>query len=359
MCIRRQSALFVVLMMTAASTARAAPHQPVPQKSAPASAPAAPAESIEELVQNADSQLDRLAALDADDRDAIEQTWAEVENALQSLEARAPDHARLAYLKARAMAYTGRNGDAVTQIRRFLDSREGRNEWKAHRLLGDLFVDEFPQLSRSAYGKALELNPGEPSVLFGLSRCAHKLGQMDEAVTLARRAVEAQPDARYFAHLARLFAARRQWPEARQAALLAVDHARQTLRDHPGRRAPAAELDVQLRNLVDVLQLRMRDVVPNADDYLELAGALAERAANANLLANFDRVSILAQAVRHLHPDAPVALREQYATALVEVGRRRDAADEFAAILESDPSSAVAVYWLERLKNNAADSSAP
>lgn len=359
MVFRRQSALFTIIPIVAVSTAHAAPQQSGPQQLAPASAPAAPAHSIEELVQSADRYLNSLEILDADDRVAIEHTLSDLESTLQSLEAQAPDHPRLPYLKARALASAGRDGDAVTQVRRFLESREGRNEWKAHRLLGDLFVDEFPQLSRSAYAKALELNPGEPSVLFGLSRCAHKLGQIDEALSLARRAVEAQPDSRYFAHLARIFVARRQWPEARREALAAADHARRALRDQPGRRAAAADLDVQLRLLTDVLQVRLRDIDPTADDYLELAGALAERAANANLLSHFDRVSVLAQAVRHFQPDVPVTLREQYATALVEVGRRQDAADEFSAILETDPANTVAVYWLERLKNTADAPSAP
>lgn len=356
MCIQRQSAFLAILMCVPALTARAAPRPSSPQDAAPASAPA---DSIEELVQKAGIQLDKLEALDSDQREVIEVTWSDLQSSLQTLEVQAPDHPRLAYLKARSLAFAGRNGDAVTHIRRFLESREGRNDWQAHRLLGDLFADEFPQLSRSAYAKALELNPGAPSVLFGLSRCAHKLGQLEEAVSLARRAVEARPDTRYYAHLARLYVARRQWPEARQAVLAAVDHARRALRDQPGRRTAVADLDAQLRLLTDVLQVRLGDVAPTSDDYLELAAAMADRAANANLLAHFDRVSVLAQAVRRFQPDVPVALREQYGTALVDVGRRREAADEFAAILQADPANAVAAYWLERLKNAADAPSAP
>jgi len=70
--------------------------------------------------------------------------------------------------------------------------------------------------ARSLIKKALELNPGEPSITDSLGWVEYRLGNRDEAVRLLREAYRGQPDAEIAAHLGEVLWVNGQTDEARR-----------------------------------------------------------------------------------------------------------------------------------------------
>lgn len=317
--------------------------QPV-NKAQPGIPGIAPAETA---VRSATDLLERWERVE--DPDNIPALVEELRAHLETIHTAAPDSPWLPYLLGRIYALTGRQGEAVTQLRKFVETREGRNEWRAHRLLGDLFVAEFPQLARASYAKAAELRANEPSVLLGLSQCAFKLGHLDEATGLARTAVQSESTPKAHAHLARMLLAQKKLEDALREATLGVELAKAAVGDRPGVASLVQELDTELRLLIDILQARINEPGSRAADYLDLAELIGERAENARLLSLYDRVRVLAIGVKTMSPSTPARLIEEYARALEAVGRKDQAIAEFERLLAMEPTSTAAGDGLNRL----------
>lgn len=270
----------------------------------------------------------------------------------------------LHYLNGRMLALGGRGGDAVASLRRFIETREGRNEWRAYRLLGDLFVLEFPQLAKANYRKALQLKPDEPRVLLGLSRCASLLGRADQAVRLARRAVDTGDGDKLVAvhQLARTLMALKRWDEAQAEALKAVDLARKRDADTPGAVRPIRALENQYKLTIDLLRARVNDTADPqvlAELYLLLARTVRERARNTVRLSDYEVLDLLRTGIEKTGTNPPPRLRQEYAIMLARVGRRDDAIVEFERLLEADPFSPAASEWLARLRGEEWKSDGP
>jgi Flp pilus assembly protein TadD len=95
----------------------------------------------------------------------------------------------------------------------------------AYNALGYSFADRNVRLpeARTLIKKALELSPGEPSIIDSLGWVEYRLGNNDEAVRLLRDAYKGQPDAEVAAHLGEVLwvsgktdEARSVWREARK-----------------------------------------------------------------------------------------------------------------------------------------------
>ncbi len=296
--------------------------------------------------------LSAMTALEEGDQSQISPAvFEETNRLLTALRVADPAHPRLTYLVARFNALAGRSGDAIEQLRRFVDTREGRNEWEAHRRLGDLFVNEYPQLAKASYERAGELKANEPAVLLGLSNCAYKVGQLDEALRLARQAVEAdgRKTVRVIGHLARMSIAKQQWSEAEKASAQAVELALKKVEAAPGRRRPLEELDSQYQLVVDLIQSRIAEAAAGPDDYLRLAGFFRKRNELAAKLNLHECLRIVETGVNAL-PSPPARLLEEYAVLLAEVGRTDDARASFEKVLALDPANVTAAQWLERLR---------
>ncbi len=175
-------------------------------------------DSVAEAIRSATRLLDELDT--AEDGQRAQTLATKVEDHLDVIRTADESNPWLAYLYGRMLAKTGRQGDAIQQLRRFTTTREGRNEWHAYLLLGDLFVGEFPQLAKANYQKAQVLNQGESDVILGLSKCALKLGHTKEAIALARQAVKANPtqSAKYRIQLVQALRRLGQWDEAAREA---------------------------------------------------------------------------------------------------------------------------------------------
>lgn len=315
--------------------------------------------SVDEALRAAQETLDRLE--EADGEAAVRALLDEVSRHMAALQASDPDHPRLPYLFARIYQVTGRNGDAIDQLRKFVQTREGRNEWRAYRMLGDLFVEEFPRLAKANYEQAAALKAGEPSVLYGLSLSAIGVGRQEEALRLARQAVESDDEGTvaYVSHVARILLSQQVWDEAERTAQSSLELARRAMRDNPSRSDPIQAVDAQYALLMEIVQSRLAanpqsaeptdvDAIEIAGLHLRLAGFVRERMRLASILSQHQVLGVLEAGVRRTSPDTPVDLLEAYALALADVGRPDDAFDTFQRILAANPQNARAAEWLQR-----------
>ena len=312
----------------------------------------------------AQEALDRLE--EANGEAAVRAILDEVNRHVADLRASDPDHPRLSYLLGRIYQVTGRGGDAIDQLRKFVQTREGRNEWRAYRMLGDLFVEEFPRLAKANYEQAAALKAGEPSVLYGLSLSATKLGRQEEALRFARQAVESDDAGAvaYVSHLARILMSQQAWEDAERTARSSLELARRAMRDKPSRSDPIQVADAQYALLMEIVQSRLAaagprsaeptgvDAVETADLYLRLAGFVRERMHLASILSQHQVLLVLEAGVGRTSPDTPVDLLEAYALALADVGRSDDALDTFQRILAASPQNARAAEWLQRHRDS-------
>jgi len=264
----------------------------------------------------------------------------------------APDNPWPGYLQGRMLAMTGRHFDAISLLRKFLETREGRNDWQAYRVLGDLFVQEYPQLARSQYQTAQRLKPDEPTVLYGLSLCAYFLGNVGEATDLARRAVDAdrRQSLRLLRHLVRVLSANEDWAEAARTAVEALHLAQAEARAEPELQESWQAVDAQYQLVIETFQKRLTGAPGTDEEYFELVEYIRLRADNVKRLAVYDVLAVLEQGVEDTAPDTSPALREKYAVALAEAGRREQALEEFAKVLVDNPASVTATDWLSRLR---------
>jgi tetratricopeptide (TPR) repeat protein len=311
-----------------------------------------PAPTAQELFQAAAKELERAETLD--ESELTSGVLSDVNRSLVALQGAERTHARLPYLYGRLYALAGRRGDAIEQFRRFVETREGRNEWEAHRRLGDLFIEEFPRLAQGSYERAAQLKAGEPTVLVGLSLAAYKAGRIDEAVRIAKEAADAdgRKSVRVVSHLSRMHIAKQQWAEAERAAQTAMELAEAGVKAKPGSRGPLRTLDSQFQLLSDLLWARVNERAATADDYVRLAGLIRKRDELGSRINLHEVLRVLEAGVNATAPNTPMRLLEQYAVTLAEVGRADEAIASFEKLLAADPSNVTATEWLARLRES-------
>lgn len=284
---------------------------------APNTKPLSTAEHIQKAIELLDS-LDNPT--ESQDTKAI---FDEINQHVIAVQTAEPANPWIYYLLGRSYAARGRSGDAIDQLRRFVETREGRNEWKAYCLLGDQCVGEFPNLAKPNYDKAAALKNNEPLILMGLSRCAQKMGDLDGALNLAKAAVEADghKKAIYVANLAKMYSAKKQWADAESAGQEAYKIADADARRHPRLRPVLETLDSEAQLLIDILRPRMGESGWNAEDAVRLVGYMRHRADTSRRLSLYDAFQVLEKAIKQF-PDAPQKLLDEYN----DVTRELDAA---------------------------------
>lgn len=318
----------------------------------PPGSAAAPAASTEPAIEAA---LRLIAQRDERrDGEGVRVATAELDRAVERARAESAGDPRLNYVLGRWHAWNGRSGDAITALRKYVDSRDGRNDWRAHAALGELFADQFPQLAKSSFDQASALTSDEPIVLFGLARCAEKLGRGSEAIGHARRLVEIAPEPRYRAYLARLYFAQRQWDDAEREARTALNTALERAQHRPD-----LSLDVDIegfyRLLIDMARARLVENPQDAEQYMTLARLTMQRADHVRLIALREALAMLQLGMDTLKEGAPPRLEEAWATALGECGKHEEARAAWARILARDPTHAVAAEWLKKLEDGESD----
>lgn len=310
---------------------------------------------VARLLEDADNLLNELEARRsvAPDDPAL----SRVKTIAQEVSALAPANPYLTFLRARYMVLTGFGGDASLKLLEFVDTPQGQTEWRAYRLLGDSFLQEFPRLAKSNYKKAAALNPGDAGVLFGLSVCELKLGAIAGAVRLARETVRAdgRVTIRYIAHLARVLQAQERWDEALHEAENAMGMARsETERDQVSRR-PWESLSSQYSLVMSILRARIAARGKNfANDFVRLDTCLRQQLRVREKLVLHDFLRLVESGVRSSEPGTPLKLLLLYGRLLSEVGRTKDAIRAFQHAAKLDPNNEKAQDALKRLRKIAA-----
>ena len=354
---------FVLTIMIGFATTVAVGQQPEGATEPPVPSterPPAPSEmTVDEAIHAAIDVLDKLEP--GEDGDTRSFLLDELDRLAGIVRDAAPDNPWLHYLYGRAHAIAGRQGDAIDLLRKFIETREGRNEWRAHRLLGDLFVEDFPRLAKANYRRAFALNENEPTVLYGLSRCAAKIGEYPEAVRLAEEAVAAdgRKTIRYLNHFARLLTRTQQWAAAKREAQAALRLADQAVEERPGEQSPLQILDAQYTLLADISTGQANETPEAIEPYLETIRYLQARGELATKISLFPILDILKTAIEQTRPNHAPELIEEYAKTLAQVGRRDSAIAEFEKLLEVDPSNPAAAEWLHRLRETQSDTAPP
>jgi len=352
---RRLVRAYSAVVLTAAGCAVAAPADP--QRGPSAYEPISFSDvSVEEAVRLAADDIDRLDALRASESEGAQALLERIRQVVEFVEKEEPDHASLDYLRGRLYAFIGRESEAMEHLQRFVGTRAGRNEWRAYRVLGDLFVEHYPRLARSHYESAAHLKSFEPTILAGLSRCARGTGDLNEAIRFAKDAAEADGDKTvFYAHnLARMLMADNNWTEAQGAAEMALNIAKRSAGQSQNPREWLGVVESQYNLLIAILRRRVNETPGAAQPYLDLVNYLRQRSQNSVAAAREDALSVLKRGIENTAPSTPAPLLEQYAIALSEAGRSEDASKAFQDLRDRYPDNPAAAAWIGRAQSDEA-----
>ena len=331
------------------------PRDTIPKDTAPSTikteVPPEEPPSAKEALQAAIEAAERLESAEPD---TIVDLVKEINTYTAIVHAEDPFNPWLDYVAGFAYAASGRKGDAIDRLELFTRTREGRNHWRAQRFLGDLLVASYPRLAKASYVKAGRLKRNEPTVLFGLSRCAESAGDLDAAIDLAEQVVRADrgKTLRYVHYLTGLFASGGRWADAQRSAQQAVALAEREISTDGNLSVKLQQLDGEIGTSLEVLAGVIREHPDGEDAYLLIARLLRQRAENARRLSRLDELRILELAVEEVGDRSSVRLLEARAAALAEVGRTEDAIEAFEALLLKDPANLAATDWLARLRRD-------
>lgn len=322
---------------------------------APGIEPSLASASIDELLLAARDAFDEFdATTSARKRSAARARLSEL---VDTLSRRAPDNPRIPLFVARVLFWNGKLGEAQSVARNFARTAEGASDWRAHRLVADLLVNDFPQLALTSYSRALQLHPEEPTVLAGLSRCAERLGRREQAIEWAEQAVRLRSTAVVVGQLARAQANAERWDEAPATAARAISLAKEQIKAEPGEREPLDLLDRLLALAIEIENQHIRRSKPkvSADRYLRLADLVAAQADNARLLRDHDIQALLSEAVAAGESNVPDALARAYFEASLHIDKCNEARSALALLTGSGTDDEAKQEAVTRLRARCGD----
>ncbi len=290
---------------------------------------------------------------DVTDADVRNDMLSQLRDHFLALQVTAPNDPWLLFLNAQLLTLSGQRGDAIAQLRLFIQSREGMTAWQAHRDLGDLFVVEFPQLAKASYNKAAQLTANESSVLLGLSICAAKLGHRADAINYAERAASAKPSVRHWTNLAKLLVSDKQWPKAAAAATSALQLSQQAAANDSHVQSLLITVEAQQKILIDIYLAKYLDEqTTNHQDALQLVRLYRERAELIRKIILHDGLKSIEELLSTATGDAWSDLVYESATILEDLGRTEDALQKMKEVLDKEPNHAKALAMQDRLADS-------
>jgi len=168
--------------------------------------------------------------------------WSDANAVLAQGNQRFPDDVDLIYEQSMMFEKLNKLADMERLLRRVIALKPDHQH--AYNALGYSLAERNVRLpeARSLIKKALELSPGEPSIVDSLGWVEYRLGNRDEAIRLLRDAYRGQPDAEVAAHLGEVLWVSGQTDEARRV----LREARQRDAGNEVLRATLARLRVDL-----------------------------------------------------------------------------------------------------------------
>jgi tetratricopeptide (TPR) repeat protein len=142
--------------------------------------------------------------------------WQGAYEVFETANQRFPDDLDLLYEQAMMAEKINRLDDMERLLRRVIALKPDHGH--AHNALGYSLADRSQRLpeARELVQRALELMPGDPFITDSLGWVEYRLGNLDEAERLLRRAWTARPDTEIGAHLGEVLWAKGQHDEARR-----------------------------------------------------------------------------------------------------------------------------------------------
>ena len=157
----------IALLACRTATAQQAPNatqKDTAARNVPAEAPPEDQPNAEQALRAAMEAAEMLEDAEGDEAVGL---LEQIRSYATIIHADNPINPWLDYLTGHAFAASGRKGDAIERLQSFVDTREGRNYWRAHRLLGDLLIKAYPRLAKSSFVKARKLKQNEPTASAG------------------------------------------------------------------------------------------------------------------------------------------------------------------------------------------------
>ncbi len=261
------------------------------------------------------------------------------------------------YLQGRLAFMAGRPRDALPRIQSYVADAAGRNDWKAHKLLGDIYIVSYPEHALSAYDRAVQLAPNESDAVIGLARANLELNRADEAIDRAEQAIRLDKEERspsYRMVLARALLLRGDRTEdAVKAAREAVDLAEAKARATPGDKALVLNVKGAYALLLECLQT-LSALYPERTDLTVQASLTVQDMADVNrLLACYDSLNMIESALQTAKDDPGLLYEKARLNRLI--GRDEEAVKVLKTLLEAHPDDAKARELLEAIAPQRAD----
>lgn len=316
--------------------------------------------TLEDLLDKAADAIDQAERRGADSQEA----FAEANRLVNRILARDPANVRGGYLRGRVLILGGRLTEAMEPIQKWIQSPGGQNDWKAHKLLADLYRQgSFPTLAEARYLQAARLNPNQPSIYVGLSSVYTALGQSDKAVQAARDAVNADlsNDPAIRSHLVTALLQGGRIEEARREAIKVVTRTRALVQASPTNPNLLLELDERIGLLLSVIVQQLVADPNQPDEYVRAAELSLDRATLAHQLAYHQALAQIDAGIVAVGSDPPPSLRYARAQLLNRIGKPAEAVTELETILQTEPDHAKARELLLQLEggDDEANADAP
>lgn len=318
-----------------------------------------PTRTVEDLVRDAMRALDDAYVAD---------TQAETEKAVErarklydEIVARDPNADRLDYIKGALYVYSNQHLDALTTLEAFTNTRLGKVEWKAYRMLGDLLLlSDFPKLAESKYKEANKLNPDDPYVMLGMSVCAGRLGEPEDAVALIEKSLQRAPAGRrkqFLKQAAQTHMAVKNFDKAANYAAELCERLKTENKSNPGHRETITALQATYTMRVSIAKAMLAEKPEQTSLYLDMADYTLERGGLQSELAYYDVLSLLDLAIASEENSVSIELLERKAEILAHLKRTEEARNLYESILKKNPRNKAAKEFMAQFAPSEAATS--
>ncbi|MCH7812583.1 MAG: tetratricopeptide repeat protein [Planctomycetes bacterium] len=259
--------------------------------------------------------------------------------------------ARAEYLYGRMNVLIGRTRDAFGQIRAFLKTPEGKNDWEAFKTLGDLhYTGKYYVQAERKYERAIELNPEKASPYEGLCLALLKLGKRQKAIEAGSNAVQRDPrSAIGYEALAQALTMDAQLPEARAAILQAIEISRGRLKESVDNITLLQRIQAHYRVQQTILSAALLRDPRDGPAYREYAKSIRDRADLETMVALHHALNVLKKGITETRPNIPRPLLYEYIEMLLVVHRPDQAMTVLDGVLEVRPEDTTARELRDRV----------
>ncbi len=249
------------------------------------------------------------------------------------------------YVKGRLLILSGRPRAALPMIEEYVNDPAGLNDWRAYKLLGDLYATSFPKHAVSKYRQAIELAENESEPVIGLARAQLKLNNAKAAVERSQDAIrlDKEGDPTFQATLAEALMMDRKFEDAARAAEAAVKMSEEKFARDPSNKAVLVKMqehyDLRLQCISQLATL-----YPERADYVIQLARIWQDKADLERVVSYHQAIVMIERAR-TSPQLKVTTELLYEQARLNrlVSRHDKALSVLEEILQLDADFAPAL----------------